>query len=214
MAPTTKAPMRVLLADLLMSGILGGGGAGVGFAAVQETDDVGVRLIAAKDMGIAARDHGVGRRIKEYAVVADGKDAVEIVGDDHDGHAHVLLEFEDELVQQGGADRVSPAEGSSKKTISGSIASARAQPGAFAHTAADFGRVIILESGKADEREFEGGLFPDLGGGKLRIALQGQGHILGEGHGAPQRAALEEQAHAAEKFWRSLSVPAQKSCPL
>ena len=57
-----------------------------------------------------------------------------------------------------------------------------------------------FESGKADEREFEGGLFPDLGGGKLRIALQGQGHILGEGHGAPQRAALEEQAHAAEKF--------------
>ena len=47
---------------------------------------------------------------------------------DHDGHAHVLLEFEDELVQQGGADRVSPAEGSSKKTISGSIASARASP--------------------------------------------------------------------------------------
>lgn len=40
----------------------------------------------------------------------------------------------------------------------------------------------------------------DLGGGKLRIALQGQGHILGEGHGAPQSAALEEQAHAAEKF--------------
>ena len=67
-----------------------------------------MRLIAAKDMGIAARDHGVGRRIKEYAVVADGKDAVEIVGDDHDGHAHVLLEFEDELVQQGGADRVEP----------------------------------------------------------------------------------------------------------
>ena len=159
-----------------------------------------MRLIAAKDMGIAARDHGVGRRIKEYAVVADGKDAVEIVGDDHDGHAHVLLEFEDELVQQGGADRVEPGRRLVKENDFGVHRQRAGEPGAFAHTAADFGRVIILESGKADEREFEGGLFPDLGGGKLRIALQGQGHILGEGHGAPQRAALEEQAHAAEKF--------------
>lgn len=151
MAPTTKAPMRVLLADLLMSGILWRRWGGVGFAAVQETDDVGVRLIAAKDMGIAARDHGVGRRIKEYAVVADGKDAVEIVGDDHDGHAHVLLEFEDELVQQGGATgRARPK--ARQRNDFGVHRQRAGEPGAFAHTAADFGRVIILESGQRPDR--------------------------------------------------------------
>jgi hypothetical protein len=84
-----------------------------------------------------------------------------------------------------------PAEGSSRKRISG-------QTGPLAHAAADLRRIVVLETGQTGQGQLERGLLADLVVIEVGVLLQRQAHVLGQGHGAPQGAALEEDARTPQ----------------
>ena len=52
-------------------------------------------------MGVAGRDLGARFGVQEYAVVGDGKDAGQLVGDDDDGGAKTVAQFEDQIRRAG-----------------------------------------------------------------------------------------------------------------
>jgi len=79
---------------------------------------------------IAGRDLDAGSRVQKYAVVGDGKDAGQLVGDYDDRCAKICAQLEDQIIKQARADRIE-ADGSPKNRMSGSNAIARAGPARF-----------------------------------------------------------------------------------
>ncbi len=51
-------------------------------------------------MRISGRDLSAGLRVQEDAVVRDGEDAREFVGNDYDRGAQAVAQFQDQVVQQ------------------------------------------------------------------------------------------------------------------
>ena len=59
-----------------------------------------------KLLGVAAGDHGPRFRVEKHAVVADGKDARQLMGDDHDCGAEAVAQLQDQIIEQARADRI------------------------------------------------------------------------------------------------------------
>src|SRR5262249_42589419 len=183
-APTTNVPISVFLAWLAMAPPL---------AAGQEVDHPGVVRSRQQLPRVARGDHRLAPAVQKHRVVCDGEDAGELVRHDHDGGAEAVAEIEDQLVQPPRADRVEPRRGLVEEEDVGVERHRARQAGALLHAAADLRGIVILEAREADEGELERGQGGDLhcadGGG---VFLKGQGHVLRQGHRAPERPALIE----------------------
>ena len=101
------------------------------FSASQESTYLRVLRMRQQFLRVAAGDHRARFRIEKYAVVADGEDARQLVGDDDDRRAQTVAQLENQIVEQRELIGSSPADGSSKNKISGSSAMARASPARF-----------------------------------------------------------------------------------
>src|SRR5262249_7325329 len=88
------------------------------------------------------------------------------------------------------------------------------QPRALLHSPADLRRVKILEAAEPHERELESGDLADLGGSEIGELAQGEAHILGESHGAPQGSALVEHAEATDHELAPVVVRAPEARPV
>src|SRR6266566_2149071 len=191
-APTTKAPISVALGRLPMISLHS-----VFRAARQEAAHLEVRRVREEVPRRAVRDAGPRLRIEEDAVVPDREDARQLVRHDDDGRAEAVAKFEDEVIEEPGGYRVEPrrrlVEEDHLRVESDRPRHARS----LLHAAADFGRVVLLEALQADEGELQGGDLADLGRAEVRVLLERQADVLGEGHRAPQGAALVEDPHAA-----------------
>src|SRR6516162_2135339 len=106
-------------------------------------------------MRISARDLGARFRVQEDAVVGDGEDARELVGDHDDRRAEVGAQLEDQVVEQARAYRIE----SGRRLVEEQnvrIERHRArEPGALLHAAAYLVGVEILEALEPDQRELE-----------------------------------------------------------
>ena len=121
------------------------------------------------------------------------------MGDDHDGGAQAVAQLRIRSSSCLALTGSRPAEGSSKKRISGSRAMARARPARLFHAAADLRRVIVPEARKADKGELKLDNVLYLSRAQAGIFLQGQRDIFSKRHGAPQGAALIQNADAAHE---------------
>ena len=83
------------------------------------------------------------------------------MGDDDDGGAEVLPQLEDQLIEMAGGERI---EAGGRLVDDQDVRVKRHRPGQagpFAHAAAQFGRVEVLEAGQADQGQLEGDDFVD-----------------------------------------------------
>src|SRR5229473_5496803 len=93
--------------------------------------------------------------VEENAVVADREDARELVRYHHDCRAEVGAQLENELIQQAGSYRIETRRGFVKKQHLGIERDCARDARALLHSAADLGRIMILEPLEADQRELE-----------------------------------------------------------
>ena len=77
-------------------------------AARQEAAHGGLVGMVTQFLRIAVRDRGARLDVEEEAVVADGEDAGQLVGDDDDGGAEAVAQLEDEVVEQARGNKLSP----------------------------------------------------------------------------------------------------------
>jgi hypothetical protein len=107
-------------------------------------------------------------------------------------------QFEDEIVQAPGTDRVEAGVGFIEEKDFRVQGEGAGQTGPLAHSAGDLGGIIIFEAFEADQRQFEPGDLFDAGGRKVGVFAEGKADIFGEGHGTPERAALEKHAERSQ----------------
>src|SRR5712671_6531028 len=188
-APTTKAPITVFLVCLATARLL---------AAGQEGAHPQVLRFGQKLLRITRSDHRLAFPVQEHRVVADGKDAGELVRHDHDGGAEAVAQIEDEIVEPPRAHRVKPRRRLVEEEDVRVERHRARQAGALRHAAADLRRVVILEARETDERELERRKRGDLlCANGVSVFLQRQGHVLRQSHRAPERAALVEDSEAS-----------------
>src|SRR6267142_3917726 len=188
-APITKAPIIVFFAWLAMDRP---------FAAGQEVEHPGVLRFGQEPLRVARGDHRLALAVEEHRVVCDGEDARQLVRHDHDGGAEAVAEIEDQVVEAPRAQRVEPRRGLVEEEDVGVERHGARQAGALLHAAADLRGIVILEARETDERELERGQGGDLLRFEGGIFLKGQGHVLRQGHRAPERAALIEHSEAPQ----------------
>src|SRR5205085_4652296 len=120
-------------------------------AAVEKPPHFRVRAGIAKLARIAVGNHGPGLDIEEHAVRADRENARKLMRDDDRRSAEARLQLEDELVEETRADRIESRRRLVEEKDLRVERHRSCEPGAFLHSAADLGRIVVLESGKADE---------------------------------------------------------------
>src|SRR6267142_6124273 len=147
-APTTNAPISVFLACLAIARP---------FAAGEEGEHPGIRRLGQKLLRVPRSDHRLAFPVEEHRVVADGKDAPQLMGHDHDGGPQTVAQIEDEVVEPPRAHRVEPRRRLVEEEDVRVERHRARQPGALGHAAADLGRVVVLETREAHERELERG---------------------------------------------------------
>src|SRR5271156_3601242 len=104
-------------------------------------------------LGVAVRDHGLALRVEKDAVVADCKNAGQLVRDDDHGCAEVVAQFEDQIVEQARAYRIEAGRGLvEEKNFRVQCDRAR-QSGPLLHPTAYLARIITLEALESDEGE-------------------------------------------------------------
>src|SRR5437773_4704154 len=96
-APRTKPPISVGLIFLFMLFL---------FSASQETAHRRILRMGQKLLRVAAGDHGSRFRVEKHAVVADGKNARQLMGDNHHRRAQAVAQLQDKIVEQARADRI------------------------------------------------------------------------------------------------------------
>src|SRR5438132_4997259 len=189
-APTTNAPMRVFRGCLATARLL---------AAGEEGMHPGVFRFGQKLPRVARGDHRLAFPVEEHGVVADGEDARELVRHDDDGGTQAVAQVEDEIVEAPRADRIEPRRRFVEEEDVRVERHRARQPGALRHAATDLRRVVVFEARQTHQRELERGQRGDLFRANRGVFLKGQGHVLRQGHRAPQRATLVEQSEASEE---------------
>src|SRR5262249_60662867 len=99
-APTTKAPMTVVLARLLMRS------SGVALCTAREEAADRIVAVVQQLLGIASCRDGPRLHVEEHTRVRDGEDTRQLVGHDHDRGAEAVAQLEDQLVEEPRADGV------------------------------------------------------------------------------------------------------------
>src|SRR5262249_2589773 len=184
-APTTKAPMSVLLGCLAMARLSTAG---------EERMHPGVLRFGQELLRISRGDHALALAVEEHRVVANGEDARQLVGHHHDGGAEAVTQIEDEVVQAAGSDRVEPRRRRVEEEDVRVERHRARQASPLGHAPADLRGVVVLEAREADQRELERRERRDLfcvGDGTF---LKRQGHVFCERHRAPERPALVEDS--------------------
>src|SRR5262245_47086417 len=106
--PKMKSPMKVGLAFLLIreSGWKRFGCCCPGrrFTSSEEFPDRRISGGFQQLARAALRAHGAGIGVEENRVVADGKDARQLVGDDHERGAEAVAQLENQLIEVAGTD--------------------------------------------------------------------------------------------------------------
>ncbi len=115
------------------------------------------------------------------------------MGDDDARHAHGAFEFDDELVDAVGADGVEPGGGFVVEHDAGFEDDGAGKGDAFALTARKLSGQFFLDSVEVNGCERLRDLFLSFRGGELGVLDEGEGDVLGDGHGIEERAHLEEQ---------------------
>src|SRR6266403_2163228 len=189
-APTTKAPISVFLACLATVRLLATG---------QEGAHPRVLRFGQKLLRVARGDHRLALAVEEHRVVADGEDARELVRHHHDGGVEAVAQVEDQVIEPPRAQRIESRRRLVEEEDVRIERHGARQPGAFGHAAADLRGVVVLEAGEAHQRELERGQRGDLFGANRGVLLQRQGHVLRQGHRAPERSALVEHSEASQE---------------
>src|SRR5262249_20371400 len=191
-APTTKAPMTVVLARLLMRS------SGVALCTTRE--EAADRIVSGVQqlLGITPCRDGPRLHVEENTRIRDGEDARQLVRHDDDRGAQAAAKLEDQLVEEPRADRVETRGWFVEEQVLGVERHGAREAGALLHAAADLVRVVVLESLESDECELERCDFANLRQAEVRVLLQRQADVLGERHRAPQGSALEEHAEAPQ----------------
>src|ERR1700691_4370318 len=101
--PRTNAPTIVGLIRLPMLPLCFFGFA-IFSTAGQESLHTLILAILEQVLGVALRDHGSALRVEKNAVVADCKNAGQLVRDDDHRRAEVVAQLEDQVVEQARAD--------------------------------------------------------------------------------------------------------------
>ena len=148
---------------------------------------------------VAARHDGTGRGVQKNAVVGNGKDARQFVRHYDECCPEGIAQFQNEVVQQSGTDGVQPGRRLVQKQHVGIKGHGPRQPGTLAHAAADLAGIIIFKARQPGQRQLERRQFPDFRIFKIGVLLQGEPHIFRQRHGAPQRAALKQDADTAHQ---------------
>ena len=68
-----------------------------------------------KLLGVTTGSHGFGVGIEKYTVVTDGEDAGQLVGHHHHRRPQTVAQFENQFIEQPGADRIEARRGFVKK---------------------------------------------------------------------------------------------------
>ena len=138
-------------------------------------------------------------RVQENGVVADGEDARQFMGDHDHGGAETVAKLSDQIVEQRGRHRVQSGRRFVEKQQFRIERQGPGHAGAFAHAAADFRRVVVLEPGETDERQLERHEVADVLARQIGVFAERQGDVLGEGHGTPEGALLIDDAELARR---------------
>src|SRR5262249_53743926 len=138
--------------------------------------------------------------VEEDAVVADGEDARQLVGDDDDRRLQAVAQLEDQLVEQPRADRIQSGRGLVEEENLRIQRHGARQSGALLHAAADLRGVEVLESLQADQCQLERRYLANLRLGEAGELFERQADVLGQRQRAEQRAALVEDADAAQEL--------------
>ena len=139
---------------------------------------------------------GLPLAVEEHRVVAQREDAGQLVRHEHDRGARAVPLLEDEVVQAPRGQGVEPRRGLIQVEDRRVEGQGPGQAGPFAHPAADFGRVVVLEAGQAHQGQLEPRDRLRVLGRKGPLLDQGQGDVLGQRHRAPERGSLIEDAEA------------------
>ena len=135
--------------------------------------------------------------IEKDAVVADRKQARQLVGHDHDSCAKTAAELEDQVVQPVGGDGIEAGRRLVEEQDIGIECERPRQGSALAHAAGEFGRHLVRRPGQPDQRQLEVHEHADRRRVERGEHLQGERDVLADRHRAPQGAALEQHAEAS-----------------
>src|SRR5208337_735295 len=147
---------------------------------------------------IALRDHPARYPVEERGVVCDHEDAREVVRDDHNRGAQAVAELDDQFIEESGAYRIESRRRLVKEEHVRIQRHCARQRGALLHAAADLAWIIVFETLKSDQREFEPRYFTNLIGTQIGELAERQSDVLRERHRTPQRAGLIGYAEAPQ----------------
>src|SRR5262249_12862198 len=122
---------------------------------LQEGTYLGIVRRVAELLRVAERHLGARLGVEEDGAVADREDARELGSRPDERGAEALPQLEDRVVEAPRAERIEAGGGLAEKHPLGIERHGPRQAGAFAHPAADLGRVEILEARQPDERQLE-----------------------------------------------------------
>ena len=143
---------------------------------------------------VATRHDAFRGLVQDDAVVGHEKDARQLVRHDDDGDADVAAERDDELVELDRRDRVEAGGRLVEEQEIGLEHQGAGDAGALLHAARDFARQVLGERTEPDEVELGLAELPHGGAADRRPRRQREREILGERHGAEERARLKEHA--------------------
>src|SRR5712671_142991 len=125
------------------------------------------------------------------------------MGDNDNGHAEGLFEFEDELIDAGGDNGIESGRRFVEEKNFGVHGKSASDSGTFFHAATELRRHVVLETLQSNLLEFE--TQHDFNGGFLEASVfaERQGNVFADGHGAEERATLKGHANFLADFIHS-----------
>jgi hypothetical protein len=143
---------------------------------------------------LAGTEHGEVLVVEQPDVVRDRARSVDVVGDDQERRVDLGVEVDDELVEEGGTDRVEAGVGLVEEHDLGVEDQGSRQARALAHAAGDLTGELVLGADEADEVHLLHHDVADLGLGLLGVLAQREGDVVVEVHRPEHGAVLEQHA--------------------
>ena len=151
-------------------------------------------------MRVAGRELALRLRVEKDRIVGNREDARQLVGHHDHGRAQTVAQLEDQVIETARADRVQPGRRLVEEQHLRIERHGARQAGPLAHAAADLGRIVVLEPGKAHQGELERHDLAHFRGAQVGVLAERQRDVLGKRHRAPQGTALVEHAKAMHEL--------------
>src|SRR4051812_13023541 len=165
----------------------------LGSAREELADDL---IVAVDHLLLRAEAHEAGAE-QDADVVRDAHHGRDVVGDDEEGGAHLLLDLAGELVEVGDAHRVEPRVRLVEEHDLGVHDEGAGQAGALAHPARHLARELLEVVEHPHHLQLREGDLADLLLGLVRVLAQREGRVVVHVHRPEQCAVLEEDAELA-----------------